>query len=865
MNATRTAMIAVLLSCAASSVQAQGPASVQEAARLGDTSAVAAFLGAGTDANARDIDGMTALHWAAQRGQPELVDLLLASGADVKASDALGRTPVHYAAIGNNAQVVKALLDRGAAVDVADVNGDTPLHLAALRFKPEAVRLLVAAGARVNAQNVKGETPLHVLGTSAREDDAALQDLLDSIARVLIAAGGDPALHDENGQVAWPHVVLPSGGDKQPTGYPTYDDIANTLLARANSYPAICRRVDIGASSTTKRIYALEITSNVGVNADKPEVKYVANMHGDEVVGVIMSLDLIDYLLTNYPSVPRVANIVDNIDFWIVPSMNPYGYTNNTRYNANGYDLNRSFPEGGGTVPEPNTTAGRQPEVATIMNFDYAHSFTLAANFHGGALVANYPFDNDNKGSTYSACPDDDLYIWLAETYSQHNLPMWNSTTFTHGITNGAAWYMITGGQQDFDYRYMGCNHITYEIGETKSPAYSTMPTYWSQNQESMLSYLETCLIGVRGIITDAGTGAPLAATVTVVGRNHPIYTDRQVGDYHRMLLPGNYSLQFTAAGYETRTIPVTVASGNATRLDVGMSPPARVMSPNGGEALYANAATTVTWLGGPTSQFQVQYSENYGASGSVTDGFETGSLGSAYTVGGNVPWYVASGTGLPHTGTYMARSGAIGSSQTSWMTRIAAAGPLSFWYRVSSEINADWFNFYVDSTQVVHRSGNVGWTLYSTTLAAGTHTLKWEYVKDASVNGNADTAYIDDLSLSGDATTWADIIALTPAGATSTPWTPIDVASTYKVRVRAYYGGSSYSSWDESDALFSVGTGPRERHGRYELRRRVELRGYQPVRPGSDQSVVLRGHVPGLPLPERRLQRRWNGELRRH
>ena len=809
MTALRTASLAIVLSCISPLAYAQAQASLPGAARLGDAGAVATFLAKGAEVNATDLDGRTALHWAAQRGDAKVVDLLLAAGADAQARDALGRTPLHYAAVGNNTAVLKALLERGADVGAVDTNGDTPLHMAARRFKPDAVVFLISGGAKVNAANSEGQTPLHVLGVAAREDDAALVDLLDSIARVIMVAGGDPALRDNSGQAAWPHEVQASGEDKQPSGYPSYDDIASTLLARANSYPTLCRRVDIGASSTTKRIYALEITSNVGVNADKPEFKYVANMHGDEVVGVVMCLNLIDYLLSNYPTNPRVANIVDNIDVWIIPSVNPYGYTNNTRYNANGYDLNRSFPEGGGTTPEPNTTTGRQPEVATLMNFGYAHSFTLGGNFHGGELVANYPFDNDNKGSTFSPTPDEDLFVFLAETYSQHNTPMWNSTEFTHGITNGADWYMITGGLQDFDYRYMGCNHITFEIGDTKSPAYSTMPTYWSQNQESMLSYLETCLIGVRGIVTDAGTGAPLAATVTVVGRSHPIYTDPQVGDYHRMLLPGTYQLQFTAAGYETRTLPVTVASGNATRLDVPMSPPARVMSPNGGESLYADSSTNVTWLGGPTSQFQVQYSQNYGATGAVTDGFETGMLGSAYTTGGTLPWLVTSGTGLPHAGTYVARSGAISHGQSTWMTRTAAGGAFSFWYRVSSEIGADWFNFYVDGAQVVHRSGNVGWTQYSTTLAAGTHTLKWEYVKDASVNGNADTAYVDDVVLTGDATTWADIIALTPAGATSTPWTPTVVGDAYKVRVRASYGGGSYSSWDESDTIFSVVPAP--------------------------------------------------------
>ena len=218
-------------------------------------------------------------------------------------------------------------------------------------------------------------------------------------------------------------------------------------------------------------------------------------MHGDEVTGVIMCLSLIDLLLTNYgvTGQERLTNIVDEMDIWIVPCMNPYGYANNVRYNANSADLNRSFPEGSPPNPEPNTTAGKQPEVATIMDWVAANSFTLSANFHGGALVVNYPLDNPGNASQYT--PDEAMFQYISEEYSKTNLPMWNGSWY-HGITNGYDWYIVDGGMQDWNYRYMGCNEVTIELG-TKSPSYSQMPTYWNENQESMLAYMETCLMGV--------------------------------------------------------------------------------------------------------------------------------------------------------------------------------------------------------------------------------------------------------------------------------------------------------------------------------------------------------------------------------
>jgi len=804
-----SAILTTVALCTLTAGTARAETDLHWAARLGDSTVAAALLAAGHDANATENDGTTALHMAAVRGDVTLVQMLLKAGANPSQRDALGRTPLHHAALGGNGALVELLVAAGAEVNVADLQGDTPLHLAARLVRSDGVRALLAAGADVGARNANGQTALHVLGADRRDADEA-RALIDELAEVLIAGGADPGVQDQDGRRAWPRDEQPPSTGRPPSGYPSYDTIVSTLQNRATTYPDLCQIFDLGASagSAGRHIWALKITDNVAVEEDEPEFKWIANIHGDEVTGLVMCLNMIDYLLQNYGTLPRITDLVNEVEIWIVPTMNPDGYMNNTRYNVNGIDLNRNFPEGSGPNPDPNTTTGRAAEVGVIMNWSFAHSFTLAANFHGGALVANYPFDNDNMGSVPSPTPYEDLFVWISEQYSQYNLPMWNSTTFYHGITNGAAWYAIDGGMQDWDYRYMGGNEVTLEIGTTKSPAYSQMPTYWSQNRDSMLAYMETCLTGVRGIVTDAYSGAPLAATVSIVGRNHNIYTDPDVGDYHRMARPGSYQLRVEAAGYDPVIYPVTVVEGPATRLDIALAGPPHLVAPNGGETLTAGVPTTVTWTGAPTAQFQVQYSANYGATGQTTDGFESGALDSAYTTGGNAPWFVTTGT--VHAGTYAARAGTITHSQSTWLTRTAEPGTMSFWYKVSSESGYDYFNFYIDGVQKLHRSGNVNWVQYTTSLAAGsTHILKWEYVKDSGVSGGSDTVWIDDLSLTGDATTWTDIIALTEVGATAASWTPPAEGTDYKARVRAVLGGGSYSAWDESDGKFTVVAGP--------------------------------------------------------
>ncbi len=588
--------------------------------------------------------------------------------------------------------------------------------------------------------------------------------------------------------------------------YHTHAEIGADLLAAQTNYPDICQRHNLGLSVQGREIWAVCISDDVGVDEDEPEFKYISTMHGDEIMGVEMCMNLVDYLTTNYATNQRVTNIVNSMELWIVPLMNPDGFVLNRRENANWIDLNRDFPD---IYTSPsNTPDGRAAETAVIMNWSFGRSFTLAANLHGGALVANYPFDGNASGSSvYTPTPDDDMFVWISEEYSQHNLPMWNSSIFYHGITNGADWYVVYGGMQDWSYRWMGCNEITIEIGP-KQPPSSQIPVYWDDNRESMLAYLETCLIGVRGLVTDASTGDPLAATVRVVGRDHDVFTDPDVGDYHRMLMPGTYDLMFEAEGYDPHLEEdVLVASGDATRVDVALWSGTNLIYPNGGETLTAGSSTLVTWTGNPNAQFHVQYTANANDVSSTTDGFETGTIGGVYTNDPSHPWVIV--TNPTHQGFYAAKAGSISHEQQTELTRTAGGGLLSFWYSVSSEAGWDFFRFYVDDVVMVSDSGTGGgWTRYTTTLDPGSHELKWEYSKDQNTSVGSDTVWIDDITVTADNTIWTDITTATPVGATSTPWTPGEEGSDYKVRVRSVLGGGLYGQWDESASTFTVQPG---------------------------------------------------------
>lgn len=289
--------------------------------------------------------------------------------------------------------------------------------------------------------------------------------------------------------------------------YHNYAGLTADLQGYAAAYPSITTLITLGTSVQGRQLWALLITDNPTVDEDEPEFKYVSTMHGDEPVGTEMCVYFIDHLLTNYGVDSRVTGLVDETAIWIVPLMNPDGLEAGTRNNANGFDLNRSFPDYDddftGTVfnGAPDYT-GLEPEVVRLMGWSYAHRFALSANLHTGAVVASYPYDAAPgiPSGTPALTPDHALFLDLATTYASNNPPMFanNTSPFQNGTSNGNDWYIVQGGMQDWMYRYLGDAEITVELATPKKPAESLLPDYWDDNRESMLSYLEWVHRGVR-------------------------------------------------------------------------------------------------------------------------------------------------------------------------------------------------------------------------------------------------------------------------------------------------------------------------------------------------------------------------------
>ena len=126
---------------------------------------------------------------------------------------------------------------------------------------------------------------------------------------------------------------------------------------------------------------------------------------------------------------------------------------------------------------------------------------------------------------------------------------------FEGGITNGAEWYEIQGGMQDFNYLYTNCMDITLELSCVKKPLARMLQAEWEANLEPMLAYLEVAKSVLHGVVRDT-SGQPVEAahlqvvfsedpynSISDVGRNKDILTT-EAGEYWRVLAPGSYRVK---------------------------------------------------------------------------------------------------------------------------------------------------------------------------------------------------------------------------------------------------------------------------------------------------------------------------------
>lgn len=70
---------------------------------------------------------------------------------------------------------------------------------------------------------------------------------------------------------------------------------------------------------------------------------------------------------------------------------------------------------------------------------------------------------------------------------------------FKDGITNGAFWYDLKGGMQDFNYKRSNAFEITLELSCCKYAPRKELSNEWENNRKPILNFIASTHQGVRG------------------------------------------------------------------------------------------------------------------------------------------------------------------------------------------------------------------------------------------------------------------------------------------------------------------------------------------------------------------------------
>jgi len=343
--------------------------------------------------------------------------------------------------------------------------------------------------------------------------------------------------------------------------YHSYEETVALMDSLAEALPGLVMKKTYGQSIQGRELSAIKISDNVTVDENEAEMAFDGSIHGDEIGGCENSIRFARWLCQKYGEDPEITDLIDNREIWIYPLVNPDGREALTRYNSAGVDLNRDWGYlwgGDGNSPGPYS----QPESKAMRQMDYENQFTTRMTLHSGTELFLYPWYNRTE-----PCPDNSEVMELADVYVNNS-----------GYSNlqsgpGTSLYPTTGTTAESYYGVMGSHGIVMELSSDKQPPTSQLMYYFNINLPSMVKMVEYAGYGVEGIISDSETGDPVAAVI-YVGPTLPCYSDPEVGDFHKFMMPGNYDIKIKANGYQTKVVNnIQVNELSSTVIDIELEP----------------------------------------------------------------------------------------------------------------------------------------------------------------------------------------------------------------------------------------------------------------------------------------------------
>jgi len=329
--------------------------------------------------------------------------------------------------------------------------------------------------------------------------------------------------------------------------FTTHAEIGALLAQYADDHPDIARFSSIGTSVLGREIWAIELSDEPEIQDAEPAIRIVGAIHGNECLTVEIVLGIVEWLIEGQGTDPLATALIDGAHLLLVPLVNPDGYSSPgaSRENANGVDLNRNL--GFGWIDE-GPRPFSEPETSALRDASQARDFSLGLSYHTVAEYVNGPWNYTPHHPL-----DEDLVQAIGESYAGSS---------SYDVVFGWDWYNINGDVNDWSLGTRGTFDWTIELT-------SDTVLNFGVHGPGAAEFMNWIFTGIRGLVTDAESGEPLLARITVEPAGEPVFTDPGLGHYHRVLLPGFYDVTAWASGrLPATTTGVEVVAGALTTVD---------------------------------------------------------------------------------------------------------------------------------------------------------------------------------------------------------------------------------------------------------------------------------------------------------
>jgi murein tripeptide amidase MpaA len=309
-------------------------------------------------------------------------------------------------------------------------------------------------------------------------------------------------------QLLWPtrpvanpvnHKFNPGNG-----AYHSHLETEAMLHAIQQSHPDIATLFTIGHSIEGRPLYILKISSQLLDDHQKPAIYIFGCHHAREWISVEIPLFFCHYLTDNYQQSPAVKNLVDQLQIFIMPLLNPDGlefsiktyrlWRKNRRYFGDytwGVDLNRNYDyqwgyddNGSSPYPQSDTFRGEspfsEPETQAVRDFVLNHPPVAAISYHNYSQVILFPW-----GYTREHCPDYSEFLSIAHSLSQ-TMKTANNRQYSYGAS-AEMLYPTNGDLDDWLYGNFGTLAFTIEL----PPAYFFLGHFFTTEAEIQNAFSE--------------------------------------------------------------------------------------------------------------------------------------------------------------------------------------------------------------------------------------------------------------------------------------------------------------------------------------------------------------------------------------